>query len=252
MMKKFAVAATVATMVGMSSICFAGFGLPKVGGAATVKSPAAATSSESKSTVDTSDITSKQAEVLKYLKGAMLAQVKAYQVVDEALGQSDPELAQVAASLTGKSGTKEVKAAQSILAKRDKQLLSAEARKNIDKNKVQVDKLAAAIKTGKAYQQAANINYVVVATKVPAALQEATSALKSAGSNPMALGKINGAIATFKLGSEIASNSKAAIYKYNDAVDAMKSDYGVSDEAIKNAKVADAESIANECLNIVK
>lgn len=251
MMKKFAVAATVATMVAMSSTCFAGFGLPKIGGAATAKSPAAATSSESSSTVDTSDITSKQAEVLKYMKGALLAQVKAYQVVYEALGNSDPELAQAAASLTGKAGTKEVKAAKSILDKKAKQL-SAEAQKNADKNKVQVDTLAAAIKTGKAYQQGANINYVVVAAKAPAALKEAGSALKSAGSNPMALGKINGAIATFKLGSELASQSKAVMSEYNKAVDAMKSDYGVSDEAIKNAKAADAESIANECLNSVK
>ncbi len=251
MMKKFAVAATVATMVAMSSTCFAGFGLPKIGGATTAKSPVAATSSESKTAVDTSDITSKQTEVLKYMNGALYAQIKAYMVVNDALGCSNKELAQAAASLNSKGGTKNIKTAKSILDKQVKQL-SADAKKLAAENKVQVDQLAAAIKTGKSYQQAANINYVVVATKAPAALKEASSALKSAGSNPMALNKINGAISTFKLGSELASQSKTAISEYNQVVDTLKNDFGVSDEAIKNAKAADAESIANECLDIVK
>ncbi len=251
MMKKFVVTATVTALVAMSSTCLAGFGLPKIGGTTTAKSPAVATSTESKSSVDTTDISNKQADVLKYMKGALLAQIKAYQVVDEALGNSDKELAQAAASLNSKSGTKEVKAAKSILDKKAKQL-SAEAQKNADKNKVQVATLAAAIKTGKAYQQAANINYVVVAAKAPVALKEATSALKSVGSNPMAVNKINGAINTFKYGAELASDSKTVMSEYNKTVDAMKTDYGVSDEDIKNAKAADAESIANECLDIVK
>lgn len=251
MMKKFVVTATVAALVAMSSTCLAGFSMPKVGGTTPAKAPAAATSSENKSTVDTTDISNKQAEVLKYMNGALLAQIKAYQVVYEAFGNSDPELAQAAASLNSKGGTKNIKSAKSILDKKVKQL-SAEAQKNADKNKVQVATLAAAIKTGKAYQQAANINYIVVAAKAPAALQEASSALKSVGSNPMALNKINGAIATFKLGSEMASQSKEYVSEYDKIVNSFKDGYGVSDEDIKNAQVADAESIANECLDLVK
>ncbi len=118
-------------------------------------------------------------------------------------------------------------------------------------NDEQKAKLAQAIKTGKVYQQAAIVNYGFVAANVPGAMSEASSAVKNLTKNPTAMNKVNGAIATFKLGGELAGGAQAVAGEYNAAVDTMKSDYGVSDEVLAAAKSADVNTIANECLDFV-
>lgn len=251
MLKKIIVATTVSALLAMSSSCFAGFGLPKVSVPKASTPTASKTTSETnKTAVDTTDITKKQTEILKYMNGALYAQLKSYMVVYEAMGSSNKELAQAANSLSNKGGNGAVKKVKSVIDKQAQQL-SAEAKKAIAENKVQVQTLAAAMKTGKAYQQAAAVNYGFVALHTPGAIQEATSALKSVGSNPMAVNKINGAINTFKLGSQLASDSKKVNSEYNQVMDVLKSDFGVTDADLESAQAPDVENIANDCLDFV-
>lgn len=253
MKKSLVLSVAVAALVGISSTCFAGFGVPglpkapKAANPVAAKSPAA--SSDQGATVDLSDITAKQAKVLKYALGGLYAQCRAYMVVDEALGVSDSELAAAAAGLKGgKNG--DAKKAKTILAK--KQTNAAAAYKAVEKNKVQVENLAKAIKIGKAYQQAAIVNYGFVAGNAPKALNEATGALKGLGSNPTAASKVNGAISTYKLGIELSGAAQKVAGGYNNMVDTMKNDFGVSQEALNAAQAPNIEAVATDCLNFVE
>lgn len=247
MMKKFVTAAVVAALGGVSSTCLAGFGLPKVGGGS--KAPAASAQEEKSAPVDTSNITKKQVEILRYTSGALYAQIRSLEVVREALGCADRKLAEAASFLKDGSNSK-LKQAKTIFDNSSK-TLSEDAKKAAAANKIQVDKLAGAIKTGKVYQQAALVNYGFVAAHAPAALQEASSAVKNVGKDINAVNKLNGAIATFKLGSEYAAASQKINSDYNQAVVDMKNQYGVTDEAMANASAPDVTGIADECLAFV-
>lgn len=245
MMKKFVAATVVAALVGVSSTCLAGFGLPKVGGGS--KAPAANAQEEKSAPVDISNITNKQAEILRYTAGALYAQCRAYIVVADTWNGADKAVLEAMSSL---DSTAKVKKAKNVLDKASKNL-SADAKKAIAEGKVQVDELAKAIKTGKVYQQAALVNYGFVAAHAPAALQEASSAVKNAGKDINAVNKLNGAIATFKLGSEFAAASQKVNAEYNEVVTTIKNDGGVTDEALANAPAPDVASIADECLAVV-
>lgn len=245
MMKKFVTAAVVAALVGVSSTCLAGFGLPKIGGGS--KAPAASAQEEKSAPVDISNITNKQAEILRYTAGALYAQCRAYVVVAETWDGADKEVLE---AMTGLNSTSKVKKADSVLKKASKNL-AADAKKAIAEGKVQVNELAKAIKTGKVYQQAALVNYGFVAAHAPSALQEAGSAVKNAGKDINAVNKLNGAISTFKLGSQLAAASQKVNSEYDEVVNTIKTDGGVTDEAMANAPAPDVESIAAECLAVV-
>lgn len=245
MMKKFVTAAVVAALVGVSSTCLAGFGLPKVGGGS--KAPAASAQEEKSAPVDLSNITNKQAEILRYMGGAVIAQCKAYIVVADTWGGADKEVLQ---AMNGLNSTSKVKKAKTVLDKASK-TLSADAQKAIAEGKVQVNELAKAIKTGKVYQQAAIVNYGFVAAHTPAALQEASSAVKNVGKDINAVNKLNGAISTFKLGSQWAADAQKVSSEYDEVVNTIKTQGGVTDEVMANAPAPDVESIVAECLAAV-
>ena len=249
MKKNLLLTLTVALCVGVSTTCFAGFGLPKVPGTSKESKPAASASKESASAVDLTDITNKQGNIIKYMCGGLYAQLRAYQVVDEATGNADPELAQVQEGLKKKNNAA-IKKAQSVLEKKQK-AMSAQQKADVQKNEEQVAKLAQAIKSGKAYQQAAIINYGVVAAQAPGALKEATSAVKNLTKDPMAANKVNGAISTYKIGVELSGKAQAVSSAYEKNVGALKSEYGVTEEALNKASSPDVNAIANECLDFV-
>lgn len=252
MKKSLVLSVAVAAMVGISSTCFAGFGVPGI-----PKAPKAAKTTEAKpaaeskqsAPVDLSDITNKQAQMLKYVCGGVYAQCRAFEVVYQAMGIADPELAEVKASLQG-GKTSDVKKARTKVGKM--QTKTAELLKTVDKNKVQVDNLAKALKTGKAYQQAAIVNYGFVAANAPKALKEATDAIKGLGSNPVAASKVNGAIATYKLGLDLAGGAQTVASEYEKRVEEIKSNYGVDQAAMDAAQSPDINAIANDCLDFVE
>lgn len=252
MMKKSVVAVSLALAVGISNMAFAGFGIPGVPKAPKA-APAAQSSSESKTAaVDLSDITGKQQKVLKYMCGAQYAQLKALLQVKAAYeGLDDDEKAGLEAEAALKQhSNSNVKKVQSIINKtaEDVEVLAAKA----DKNKLNKAKLAAAIKSGKAYMQASYINYGVVTATLPGALSEASSAAKNLTKDPMALNKVNGAISTYKLAGSIAGESKKIIDKYDAMVASWKEADIITDADLNAAPAADAEAVANDCLNFVE
>lgn len=253
MKKSLILSVAIAVAVGTSSTCFAGFGIPGIPKVAKTSKPAAQTtpaaSSNQAAPVDISNITNKQAQMLKYMCGGLYAQARAYLVVDEAMGVSDPELAAAAAALKGGKNS-DAKKAKSVLDKtQTKQLATIKAK---EKNDIQIQKLAEAIKTGKAYQQAAIVNYGFVGANAPKAMSEATGALKNLGKNPMAINKVNGAIATYKLGLDLSAGAQKVAGEYDKMVETLKADYGVTQEALNAAKSPNVNEVANDCLNFIQ
>lgn len=252
MKKSIVLSVAVAALVGISSSCYAGFGIPGVPKAPKAEKPAATASASNQSaTVDLSDITNNQAQVLKYMLGGLYAQARSYQVIQEAMGVADPELAQTVASLKGGKSS-DAKKANNILKKKSTETMAAVQSATVKKAEVQVQKLAEAIKTGKAYQQAAIVNYGFVAANAPKALKEATGALKGIGSNPVAAGKVNGAMNTYKLGIEISGAAQKVSGEYDKMVDALKADWGVTQEALDAAKSPDVQAVATDCMNFIE
>lgn len=254
MKKSIVLSVAVAALVGISSSCYAGFGVPgvKVPKAPKAEKPAAAAdSSKQSATIDLSDITQNQAQVLKYMLGGLYAQARSYQVIQEAIGVADPELAQTVASLKG-GKTSDAKKANTIIKKKSTETMAAIQAATAKKAEVQVQKLAEAIKTGKAYQQAAIVNYGFVAVNAPKALKEATGALKGITSNPMAASKLNGAMNTYKLGIEISGAAQKVSGEYDKMVDSLKTDWGVTQEALDAAKSTDIQAVATDCINFIE
>lgn len=249
MMKKSVVAVSLALAVGISNMAFAGFGIPGVSKAPKA-APAAQSSSETQTAaVDLSDITGKQQKVLKYMCGALYAQAQAWVNVNEANGTVDKELLEAAAALK-KPSNSNAKKAQAVIKKASAEALTLASK--ADKANLDKAKLAAALKSGKAYMQASYVNYGVVTATLPGALSEASSAAKNLTKDPMALNKVNGAISTYKLAGSIAGESKKIIDDYDAMVASWKGDGFITDADLDAAPAADVEAVANDCLNFVE
>lgn len=227
MMKKLVLGVTVAALVGVSSSCFAGFGVPKMPGAKAEK-PAATSSAESN--VDIDGITTKQALVLVPVAAAYTEMDTAYTVLGKILeNPKDNNLDGIATAASIKQNVvnKDIQATSKNIDTNAKNLVKkAEALNVLEEDKQNV---ANALEFARAHRRIAEkYKLFAAATAVPMGA-EASKAVKSVGKDMNKLNKLNGVVATFKLYEALDSKIKI----YDEAIRVLKTKVG---EATPDAK----------------
>lgn len=224
-MKKLVLGVTVAALVGVSSSCFAGFGLPKVA-VPKVAKPAqpAAASKEQSAPVDLSDLTAKQTRVLKYTAAGLLNATDALIEVKKALNLDITKDLAARTALENEQTNKNISSLS-------KQIASAPINKtDIDKiangTDEQKGNLKAALNRAETLKMASYISLGTAAVNAGKCATEATSALK-ATKDLQAIGKINGMVKTFQMAGTMLPNVQKLFKAYDSNAASAKEILGV-------------------------
>lgn len=231
MMKKILTAVTLAAIVGMSNVSYAGFGLPSV-----PKVPAvggASKSEESAKPVDISGLTSKQSKVVKMMSAALIASATANIELNNALGKNTDGMAE-AVNLV-KSSPDNV----DNLKKLDKEIKGNEAGSKefeaiLNGTEAQKTALKNAMEKASYYRWASYLCFGLAADASAGMVKEAGDALKSTKDFGQ-INKIKGVINTGKFATSLFNESKKQfdLYDKNSATAKQKLD-------VKEAKSDDA------------
>lgn len=230
-MKKFLTAVTLAAVVGMSNVSYAGFGLPSI-----PKAPAvggSSTSEESSKPIDISGLTSQQSKVVKMMSAALIASATANIELNNALGKNTDGIAEAVNLVKSspdnvdnlKKLDKEIKGSESSSKEFDAIANGTEAQKSALKN---------AMEKASYYRWASYLCFGLAADASAGMVQEAGDALKSTKDFGQ-INKIKGVINTGKFATSLFNESKKQfdLYDKNSAAAKQKLD-------VKEAKSDDA------------
>lgn len=212
MMKKLVLGVTVAALVGVSSSCFAGFGVPKMPGAKAEK-PAAASNEASAQPIDLSDLTAKQGNVLKYTAAGLLNAADGVIEIKKALGVDVTKDVAARSALEKEQKDKNVKELNNTIA------TGVPDKAAIDKIAAGTDEQKAALKEAltkaETYKLSSYISLGTAAVNAGKCASEASAALKGT-KDIKAINNINGMIKSFQLAGSMLPNVQK-LYKTLDS-----------------------------------
>lgn len=220
MMKKVVLGVTVAALVGVSSSCFAGFGMPKLPG---ISKPAANTA-ESAQAVDLSDLTGKQTKVLKYTSAGLLNAADAVIEVKKALNLDTTKDVAARSALEKEQNNKNVTALNKQIS------VSMPDKATIDKIANGTDEQKAALKEAlskaETYKMASYISLGTAAVNAGKCASEASSTLKNV-KDLKAISNLNSMIKTFQLAGSMLPEVQKQFKVYDSNAASAKEALGV-------------------------
>lgn len=234
MMKKLVLGVTVAALVGVSSSCFAGFGVPKMPGAKAEK-PAAINEANAQA-LDLSDLTAKQGRVLKYTAAGLLNAADGVIEIKKALGMDASKDVAARSALEKEQNNKNIAALNKTIS------AGIPDKAAIDKIAAGTDEQKAALKEAltkaETYKLSSYISLGTAAVNAGKCASEASSALKST-KDMKAISNINSMIKTFQLAGSMLPAIQDQYKKLDSSTASAKEALGV-----KQPSQADVEKQA--------
>lgn len=245
-MKTTAVAVTMALVLGLSNMAFAGFGLGNILGGTKAKSDQSTTQQTQK--VDISDLTDKQGKVLQMMSAAAQCSAAAHITVADAL--NSPANSVIAAQNALKADHSNLGKIKNLTKADTGNPISADTFKAAANGTAeQKAKLKSAMEQAKLYRYASYACYGLAANEASGMIKEAGASLKLIGAgNFNMISKVNGIINTGKAAGTLFNLTQSHYNAYDKNTAGIKQLLGVKDvkpdqtqinQVIKNLKDQD-------------